>query len=82
MTDNVKPFLKSLTPDNEDTIQMLTEWLRQAEDGELVTVGLVGKLIGGEWQSGMSYSTNRLEDAAMLIELGMRRLGFTQGGKE
>lgn len=82
MTDNVKPLLKSLTLNNEDTIQMLTEWLRQAEDGELVTVGLVGKRIGGEWQTGMSRSDNSLEDAAMLIELGMRRLGFVIRGKE
>lgn len=76
MTDNVTPFLKPVPAYNEDAIEMLRGWLAQAEAGELVTVALVGRHAGGGWQTGMSSSENRLEDAAMLIELGMRRLGF------
>jgi len=78
MTDNIKPFIKATTPDNSDAIALLEQWLEDAKAGELLTVGLVGKRIGGEWQTGMSSSQNSLEDAAMLIELGIRRLGFKQ----
>jgi hypothetical protein len=55
---------------------MLEQWLEEARNGEIITVGLVGKRVGGEWQTAMSSSQNNLEDAAMLIELGIRRLGF------
>lgn len=78
MTDNIKPFIKVTTADNSDTVNMLEQWLEDAKAGEIITVGLIGKRPGGEWQTAMSSSQNRLEDAAMLIELGMRRLGFVQ----
>jgi len=78
MTDNIKPFIKVTTADNSDTVNMLEQWLEDAKAGEIITVGLVGKRVGGEWQTAMSKSANGLEDAAMLIELGMRRLGFAQ----
>jgi hypothetical protein len=78
MTDNIKPFIKATTPDNSDAIAMLEQWLEDAKNGELISVGLIGKRIGGEWQTGFSSSDNGLEDAAMLIELGIRRLGFKQ----
>ena len=78
MTDNIKPFIKVTTADNSDVVNMLERWLEYAKAGEIITVGLVGKRIGGEWQTAMSKSENGLEDAAMLIELGMRRLGFAQ----
>jgi hypothetical protein len=76
MTDNIKPFIKATTPDNSNVIAMLEQWLEEARNGEIITVGLVGKRVGGEWQTAMSSSQNKLEDAVMLIELGMRRLGF------
>lgn len=78
MTDNIKPFIKATTTHNENVITMLEEWLEDAKDGKIISVGLVGKRVGGEWQTSFSSSDNRLEDAAMLIELGMRRLGFAQ----
>lgn len=78
MSENIKPFIKATTPDNTDAVRMLEQWLEDAKSGDLVTVALAGKRIGGEWQTGMSSSQNRLEDAAMLLELAMRRLGFTQ----
>ena len=78
MTDNIKPFIKATTPDNSDAIAMLEQWLEDAKDGQIITVGLIAKRIGGEWQTAMSSSQSSLEDAAMLIELGMRRLGFKQ----
>lgn len=78
MTDNIKPFIKVTTPHNEHAITMLEEWLEAAKDGQIIHVGLIGKRVGGEWQTSFSSSDNGLEDAAMLIELGMRRLGFAQ----
>jgi hypothetical protein len=78
MTDNIKPFIKAVSPNNDNTIAVLEDWLEMAKSGELVTVGLVGKRASGGWQTGMSSSDNGLEDAAMLIELGLRRLGFAQ----
>ncbi len=78
MSDNIKPFIKVTTPDNTDAVRMLEQWLEDAKSGDLVTVALVGKRVGGEWQTGMSKSQNGLEDAAMLLELAMRRLGFVQ----
>lgn len=78
MTDNIKPFIKATTPDNTDTVALLEQWLEDAKSGDLVTVAMAGKRIGGEWQTAMSSSNNRLEDAAMLLELAMRRLGFLQ----
>jgi hypothetical protein len=76
MTDNIKPFIKATIPDNSNVIEMLEQWLEEARNGEIITVGLVGKRVGGEWQTAMSSSQNKLEDAVMLIELGIRRLGF------
>lgn len=76
MTDNIKPFIKATTPHNENAIAMLEQWLEDAKNGEVISVGIVGKRVGGEWQTGFSSSDNRLEDAAMVLELGMRRLGF------
>lgn len=78
MTDNIKPFLKATTPHNENTIAMLEQWLEDAKNGDIVSVGLIGKRPGGEWQTSFSSSDNRLEDAAMLFELAVRRLGFMQ----
>lgn len=75
MTNNIKP-LNVTAAHSAEAIKMLEDWLEQAKSGEIVTVALAGKRKGGEWQTGMSTSDNRLEDAAMLIELGMRRLGF------
>ncbi len=75
MTDKIKT-LNVTAAHSAEAIKMLEDWLEQAKNGEIVTVALAARRKGGEWQTGMSTSDNRLEDAAMLIELGMRRLGF------
>jgi hypothetical protein len=56
-------------------VAMLEEWLEDAKNGRLVTVGLIGRRVNGDWQTSMT-SNNRLEDAGMLLELAIRRLGF------
>jgi hypothetical protein len=68
--------LTKVTINNQEVIDLLESWLSEARDGNIITVGIVGRRTGGEWQTAMSRSDNTLEDAAMLIELGMRRLGF------
>ena len=78
MTDNIKPFIKATAPHRENVITMLEEWLEDAKDGNIISIGLIGKRVGGEWQTSFSSSDNRIEDAAMLLELGIRRLGFAQ----
>ncbi|CAB4134716.1 hypothetical protein UFOVP274_50 [uncultured Caudovirales phage] len=65
-------------PVDDSTVTILREWLQQAEEGTLISVCIAGKRVGGEWQSGTSASQNGLEDAAMMMELAMRRLGFKQ----
>jgi len=61
---------------NESVITLLKEQLEQAERGEIVRVGIIAELPGGEWQTSFSASADRRVDAAMMIELAMRRLGF------
>jgi len=51
MTDNIKPFLKATAIDNQDCISLLETWLEGARNGEIISVGLVGKRIGNEWQT-------------------------------
>ena len=41
MTENIKPFLKATTPDNGDCIALLEQWLEDAKNGELISVGLI-----------------------------------------
>jgi hypothetical protein len=69
--------LKLVAPDNRDCIALLEQWLEDARAGNVITVGLVGKRVGGEWQTSFSRSDNCAEDAGMLLEVAIRRLGFT-----
>ena len=72
----VKKFIKKAQINNNDCIRLLKEWLTDAENGDVATICIVGKRVGGEWSTSMSASNNSLEDAGMLIEIGLRRLGF------
>jgi hypothetical protein len=78
VNDKVKGFpIKHVPLVNEDVVNVLEMWLDQARRGELVSVGLVGTRVGGEWQSAFSSSDNGPADAGMLLELAVRRLGFS-----
>ena len=68
--------LKPVSTYNESCVATLEAWLEDARKGELVSVGIIGRRIGGEWQTGFSSSPNSAEDAGMLLELAIRRLGF------
>lgn len=67
--------------DNSDAIELLEKWLADAKEGRLLRVGLIGEWVAGDYVTGFSASRNRLSDAGMLLELAVRRLGFTQGEK-
>lgn len=69
--------LKAIEPKpNQDAITLLEEILERAREGDIVSVGIVYDLQGGGWGSAFSSSNNHRQDAAMLMELAMRRLGF------
>jgi hypothetical protein len=63
---------------NPTVVEMLEHWLAQAKSGELISLGAIGKRTNGEWQTGYSSSQDALLDAAMMIELAIRRMGFKQ----
>jgi hypothetical protein len=61
---------------NPTVVEMLEHWLEQAKAGELISLGAIGQRTNGEWQTGYSSSEHALLDAAMMIELAIRRMGF------
>lgn len=75
MNDNIT-LLKN--PLSGDAIAMLESWIDMAKRGDVVSVGLIGLGANGEWRTAFSASPNGLMDAAMLMELAIRRLGFVQ----
>ena len=78
MNENIT-LLKNPLSDN--ALAMLESWMEMAKRGEIVSVGLIGLGNNGEWRTAFSASPNGLMDAAMLMELAIRRLGFVQEGK-
>lgn len=60
-----------------DVVATLEAVLERARAGEVTRVGIVFEHPGGTWNSTFSASEDRRIDAAMLIELGLRRLGFS-----
>lgn len=61
---------------NVDAVELLEQWLALAKEGEIVSIGMVGRIKGGGYMTGSSSTETGSEDAGMYIELGMRRLGF------
>ena len=61
---------------DQDAIKVLEEMLVLARSGEVLRVGVVCEYVGGAWGTRFSASTDARVDGAMLIELGLRRLGF------
>jgi hypothetical protein len=74
--DNVTTLRPVEKKVNQRAVALLKTWLAQAESGELLTVNLQGCVVGGRWQTAGSAEENRLESAAMLLELAIRKLGF------
>lgn len=61
---------------NPDAVALLERMLDRAKTGEINRVGMVYKTKDEGWGTVFSASDNKLEDSAMLIEVGLRRLEF------
>jgi hypothetical protein len=61
---------------NKSVIKVLEEILARAKNGEIVGVGYVAELKSGYWCTNFSKCPDSRVFAAMLIELGIKRLGF------
>lgn len=66
---------------NLDAVDLLEEWLRLAREGELDSVGLVGRLKNGDYLTASSSTSTAVSDAALYFEIGMRKLGFGYRGE-
>lgn len=60
---------------NGEAVRMLLKYLELARAGTLLRVGVIAET-DGQWTSEFSSSDDQRVDGAMLIELGIRRLGF------
>lgn len=60
----------------QDALGLIEELKQRVEFGETYRFGLVECRRGSEWSTMFSSSDDRRVDGAMLIELGLRILGF------
>ena len=72
--------LVGITSEREEqlasVIQTLEDMLDRANRGEIESVEIVFSSVGGGWGTTASTGTDCRQNAAMLMELAMRRLGF------
>jgi len=61
---------------NDSCVQVLEEVMAAAKRGEIVRVGVIMRRTAGEWSTAFSESDDSAQDAGMLLELAVRRLGF------
>lgn len=61
----------------DSVIAVLEEMLARAKRGEIESLDIVFSMPGGEWGSVASLAVDMRLSAAMLMELAMRRIGFT-----
>ncbi len=61
---------------NDSCVQVLDEALAAAKRGDIVRVGIIMRRTAGEWSTAFSESDDSAQDAGMLLELAVRRLGF------
>lgn len=60
---------------NQEAVDMALKYLALARAGRVNRMGIV-VLMDTQWSSEFTSSDNQLVDGAMLIELGLRRMGF------
>lgn len=60
---------------NQEAVDVLVKYLALARAGKINRLGIV-TLMDEQWSSEFTSSDNQLVDGAMLIELGLRRMGF------
>lgn len=61
---------------NQDVIDLLETHLERAKKGEILRLGIVYELEAKGWGTAFSSSNDCRIDAAMLMQLAMRRMGF------
>lgn len=61
---------------NQDVIDLLESNLERARRGEIIRCGIIYELGAQGWGTAFSSSTDSRIDAAMLMQLAMRRMGF------
>lgn len=76
MTASLKLTPKIHEKSKEDMLEMLDRYKQLVDSGEVVRLGIVTERSGGNWGTEFSYSEDNRLDAAMLLELALRRLGF------
>lgn len=64
------------TSNRDSMIALLERQLAQVRSGQITRIGVVFEINGTQWGTEFAASDDRRMDAAMLMELAMRRLGF------
>jgi len=76
MADPVKLPLRDVSAEQHSSmLEMLEHYTQRVKAGEITRLGIIYDL-GGQWGTEFSRSDDSRIDGAMLIELGLRRLGF------
>ena len=60
----------------EDVVKILERYLAKARNGEIISLGIVVDMRGGGYATTFSKCMDVRTSGAMLIELGLRRIGF------
>lgn len=60
----------------QNALEMVDELRQRIVNGETLRFGLVETRVGEIWATSFSSGMHKREDGAMLIELGLRMLGF------
>ena len=71
--------LKVVTDDEvakRNALEMVDELRERILAGDTVRFGLIEVRRGSAWSTSFSSGAEKLQDAAMLIDLGIRMLGF------
>lgn len=61
---------------NKDAVKMLEQYLTYAKSGEIINVAIIAKRQDGQYVTAASSTSSGPEDAAIYIEIAMRKLGF------
>ncbi len=76
MTQPIELKVVDRGENQQSMLELIDEIRADIVAGNITRVGVVFCKVNSEWGTTFSKSDNRCVDAAMLIELGLRRLGF------
>ncbi len=76
MAEPEKLKLRDISAEHQvDIVEMLERYLARAKNGDFTRLGVLFEQ-GSQWGTEFSRSDDNRIDAAMMIELGLRRIGF------